>query len=191
MSRKYGILFAVLAAKMISAQTQINLHSQARDVDFSAAPSTKPAQTGAVLPLTCSTGAFFVLMSNPPGQNVYICTSANIWTLQAGGSGGGSAPNVLAVSASGATLSIGSGCNASAPCNVRVGSTIFSFINGMTGTVSSGASGTAYVYVSSSGTMTIGDSMTVACSGGSGRMKPSSQPRSTIDRSINLIETGG
>src|SRR5580704_5571606 len=90
-------LVMLMVARITFAQTQINLQSQGRDVDFSAAPSTKPAQTGALLPVTCSTGAVFVSLSNPPGQNVYICTSSNVWSLQA--NGGGAAPNILGVSA--------------------------------------------------------------------------------------------
>jgi hypothetical protein len=161
MLTKCCILFAVLAAKMVFGQTQINLHSQARDVDFSGAPATKSAQTGTVLPPTCSMGAIFVSLSNPPGQNVYVCTSANVWSLQ----GASSAPNVLAVSASGSTLSIGANCTAASPCNVRVGGTIYAFLNGMTATLS-GGSGPAYIYVASSGLLTVGQNMTLTCAGG-------------------------
>jgi hypothetical protein len=160
MSRKYRILLVVMAAKMTFAQTQINLQSQARDVDFSAAPSTKPAQTGTVVPAACSTGSVFVSLSNPPGQNVYVCTGPDVWSLQTG-----TAPNFLEVSASGATLSIGAKCTALSPCNVRVGSTVSAFTNGMTAIISNG-SGTAYVYVSSAGLLTVGHTMAVACSGG-------------------------
>jgi hypothetical protein len=102
-----------------------------------------------------------VSLSNPAGQNVYVCTSANVWSLQ----GGGTAPNVLAVSTSGSTLNIGTNCTAASPCNVRVGATIYAFMNGMTATLSSG-SGAAYVYVSSSGLLTVGQNMTVSCAGG-------------------------
>jgi hypothetical protein len=156
-------LVMLMVARITFAQTQINLQSQGRDVDFSAAPSTKPAQTGALLPVTCSTGAVFVSLSNPPGQNVYICTSSNVWSLQA--NGGGAAPNVLGVSAVSSALSIGANCTSTSPCNVRVGSTVFAFTYGMTATIS-GGSGSAYVYVSSAGVLTVGHSMTVSCAGG-------------------------
>jgi hypothetical protein len=168
MSRKFsmllnGILVALIAANVALAQTQINLQSQGRDVDFSAAPSTKPAQTGMLLPASCSVGAVFVSLSNPPGQNVYVCTSSNVWSLESGGIG--SSPNVLAVSASGNVLSVGASCTATAPCNIRIGSTVSAFSNGMTATITSG-SGTAYIYVSSAGLLTVGHSMTVSCSFG-------------------------
>jgi hypothetical protein len=162
-SRLLGVVVALLAADTTFGQTQINLQSQGRDVDFSAAPSTKPAQTGLFLPATCSAGAVFVSLSNPPGQNVYVCTSPGIWSLEAGA--GGLAPNTLTVSASGSVLSVGPNCTSTAPCNVRVGATVFAFTNGMAATISSG-SGTAYVYLSSAGLLTIGHNMTVACSGG-------------------------
>src|ERR1700679_2104961 len=170
MSRKYSILLSgtlatLIAANMTFAQTQINLPGQSRDVDFSSAPSTKPAQTGNVLPSTCSSGAVFVSLSNLPGQNVYVCTSSNVWSLQGGGAGGGSSPNVLTVSAAANIMTIGGNCSAPTPCNVRVGSVVYAFINGMTATISAGA-GTAYVYVSSSGVLTVGHSMTVTCLGG-------------------------
>lgn len=162
MSLRYGIILAGILAQIVSAQTQVNLQTQARAVDFSAAPSTKPAQTGTVLPAGCSTGAVFVLLSNPPGQNVYVCTGSGNWSLQGGA---GLALNVLSVTASGGTLTIGGNCSASSPCNVRVGATVFAFVNAMTATLTSGP-GSAYVYVSSSGTMTVGHNMTVTCAGG-------------------------
>ena len=154
---------AVMVANVAFAQTQINLQSQGRNVDFSAAPSTKPAQTGMLLPVTCSIGAVFVSLSNPPGQNVYVCTSPNVWSLESGGIG--SSPNVIAVSSSGNVLSVGASCTVTAPCNIRIGSTVSAFINGMTATITSG-SGTAYIYVSSAGLLTVGHSMTVSCAFG-------------------------
>ena len=165
MSRKYaiGILSALMIAKLSLAQTQINLQNQGRDVDFSAATSTKPAQTGTSLPATCSPGAVFVSLSNVPGENSYICTSSNVWSLQSAGAG--SAPKALSLSVTGNTLSIGANCGGGAPCNVRVGNTIFAFVNAMTATISAG-SGTAYIYVSAAGVVTIGHNMTVACGGG-------------------------
>ncbi len=65
------------------AQTQIDLRTQAKSVNFSAASFTMPSQTGPVLPATCQVGATFILTSTLAGQNWYICTSANQWTVQA------------------------------------------------------------------------------------------------------------
>ena len=79
------IRLSSLAAMFAAAgwtQTQIDLRTQARSIDFSAASFTLPSQTGAVLPLTCRVGATFILTTSLAGQNWYICTAANTWTLQ-------------------------------------------------------------------------------------------------------------
>ena len=65
-----------------SAQTQIDLRTQSKSVDFSAASFTKPLQTGTSLPATCSVGAMFLNTSGPAGQNVYACTAVNTWSLE-------------------------------------------------------------------------------------------------------------
>jgi hypothetical protein len=158
----HKLIIAALAVPLAWGQTQIHLQTQSRAVDFSGAPSTKPAQTGSVLPVTCSPGAVFVLMTNAPGENLYVCTSLNNWSLQ---STGGATPNVLTVSANDTALNIAAGCTGVAPCNVRVGQTIFSFKSGMTATVSAG-SGQAYIYVSSTGQLTVGHTFSVSCAGG-------------------------
>ncbi len=94
---RYSSLAAALAGAGW-AQTQIDLRTQAKSVNFSAASSTLPSQTGAVLPATCQTGATFILTTSIAGQNWYICTSANQWTLQ-------TAPLPSMVGNSGAVLS--------------------------------------------------------------------------------------
>ena len=82
---------AILAwgASALPAQTALDLRTQTRNVDFSAAASTRPAKTGTVLPATCSTGDFFFKTDAPAGINLYLCTSANTWTVVQGGGGGG------------------------------------------------------------------------------------------------------
>ncbi len=160
-SRSFAVLFAaLLATSALQAQTKLNLQAQSQDVDFSAAPSTKPAQTGTSLPPACSPGAVFLLLSNAPGKNLYICTGSNTWTQQTGGE---AAPDVAAISDT--VLSVGANCSADAPCNIRLGTTIFAFINPVTATISAGT-GTAYIYVSSAGLLTVGHNMTVSCAQG-------------------------
>lgn len=66
---------------MLRAQTLVDLRTQTKSIDFSAAASTKPSQTGTVLPLTCSVGATFFNIAAPAGQNLYGCTATNTWTL--------------------------------------------------------------------------------------------------------------
>ena len=72
----------VAAATPLLAQTQIHLPGQTRAVDFSNAPSTKPSKTGTVLPAACSVGETFLKTNASPGQNFYVCTAPDTWTVQ-------------------------------------------------------------------------------------------------------------
>ena len=84
----------------------------------------------------------------------------------AGAGGGGSQLNVLGVSFGNAqTLTIAAGCTSSSPCNVKFGNTVYSFASSSTVTLSSGT-GTAYIYVTSSGTLTVGSSLGLSCTAG-------------------------
>src|ERR1035437_1236661 len=65
-----------------AAQTQIDLRTQARNVDFTAAASTKPLNTGTALPATCVVGDMSFKTDAPAGSNVYGCTAANTWAVQ-------------------------------------------------------------------------------------------------------------
>jgi hypothetical protein len=80
-------LLAAVWAAPAGAQTQVDLRTQGKNVDFSAAPSTKPFQTGTLLPASCSVGATFFKTDAPAGQNLFACTAANVWTLESGASG--------------------------------------------------------------------------------------------------------
>jgi hypothetical protein len=66
---------------MLHAQTLVDLRTQGKSIDFSGAASTKPSQTGTVLPSTCSVGATFFNTAAPAGRNLYGCTATNTWTL--------------------------------------------------------------------------------------------------------------
>ncbi len=70
------------------AQTKLDLRTQSKSVDFSAASSTKPVRTGTLLPVGCSAGEMFYLSNATPGYNLYYCTVSNVWTPA-----GASAPN--------------------------------------------------------------------------------------------------
>jgi hypothetical protein len=73
---------------VLHAQTQVDLKTQSKSVDFTGASSTKPLQAGTVLPATCGVGALFFKTDATAGANIYACTSTNAWTA-ASGSGGG------------------------------------------------------------------------------------------------------
>jgi hypothetical protein len=79
MFRTIGLAFLALTA---GAQTQIDLRSQAKGVDFTAAASTKPMKTGTVLPATCGAGEMFFKTNAPAGANLYACAAANVWSGQ-------------------------------------------------------------------------------------------------------------
>src|ERR1022692_535268 len=70
------------------AQTQVDLRTQSKGVDFTAAPSTKPFKTGGVLPSTCAQGEMFFLTAAVAGANMYGCAATNTWVLESGGGGG-------------------------------------------------------------------------------------------------------
>lgn len=75
------ILLALSVCALVEAQTTINLGTEGRDVDFSAAPFTKPVKVGTVLPATCGVGELFFDTASPAGQNLFGCTAPNTWSL--------------------------------------------------------------------------------------------------------------
>ena len=66
----------------VLAQTTVALGRQARNIDFSNSPFTKTFKTGTALPSTCSQGETYLKLDAQTGQNIYACTSANIWAQQ-------------------------------------------------------------------------------------------------------------
>jgi hypothetical protein len=87
------LLVVLISATTAMAQTQLDLSTQAKNVDFSKAISTKPVQVVSTLPASCSQFQIVFLTSAIPGQNLFFCTAANTWTQQ---SVSGSSTNVLA-----------------------------------------------------------------------------------------------
>jgi hypothetical protein len=79
-----------LAAGLAAQPTRVDLATQAKNVDFSGAQSTKPFKTGAVLPGTCMVGEVFFRTTAPAGENLYGCVSTNTWQVLSGGEGAGS-----------------------------------------------------------------------------------------------------
>ena len=168
-------IWLVLLAAAIAAtgQTQVDLRTQSRNVDFSGASLTKPTRTGNTLPSACQVGELFFKLNAAAGQNLYACTSLNVWTVivGSGGGGGGSTPTTagalldfVVTRNSGTQLSVGANCTGLTPCNVRFGSRVDSFTSGAIATLSGSASGLGFFYVSSQGILTVGyDTITVAC----------------------------
>jgi hypothetical protein len=62
-------------------------------------------------------------------------------------------------------LTAGLNCSLATPCNVRLGSSVFSVVASATATVSAGT-GIAYLYVDPSGVLTVGHNLALVCSTG-------------------------
>ncbi|MCU1234472.1 MAG: hypothetical protein JWP63_2439 [Candidatus Solibacter sp.] len=73
-----------MAAAIVAArgQTQIDLRTQGRNVDFAAAASTRPSKTGTSLPAACSIGETFLKTDAAAGKNFFVCTAQGVWTVQ-------------------------------------------------------------------------------------------------------------
>lgn len=76
-----GLVFAALFLSLISpvfGQTQINLATQGRNVDFTGQPFTRPVKSGTSLPGSCTSSDLFLNLAATPGQNLYACI-AGAW----------------------------------------------------------------------------------------------------------------
>lgn len=158
------LLVVSAAAVLASAQTKLDLQHQARGIDFTGASFTKPIRSGASLPATCTVGEAFMMTGGAAGSNLYFCLATNQWTLEGGTGTGGTATSLSTLSSStnGPILTIGAGCSSSSPCNVRFGSTVYAISSPGTASLA-GGTGTAYIYVSSSGVLTVGHNLTLTC----------------------------
>ncbi len=88
MVQKLGVVLAA-GAVVLCGQTQVDLRTQSKTVDFTQAPETRPLKTGTVIPATCAVGDLYFLTTAVAGANVYGCVAVNTWSLQSGGGGGG------------------------------------------------------------------------------------------------------
>jgi hypothetical protein len=90
----FWLAFGCLA----SGQTAVDLRTQGRSVDFTAAPFTKPFRMGTGLPASCTLGEAFFNAAAPAGQNLYGCTGANVWSpLSGSGLPGASSDGVVPI----------------------------------------------------------------------------------------------
>jgi hypothetical protein len=80
MKRVLRVLCVFSCATGVFAQTQIDLRTQGKSVDFSGASATKPMQTGSALPSNCGVGETFFLTTAPAGANFYACTTTGHWS---------------------------------------------------------------------------------------------------------------
>ncbi len=87
MKNSQGPILVLLVLSQGYGQTLVDLRTQTKSVDFTAANTTKPFKSGTTLPVTCSIGEAFFKTNAPAGANLYSCTSLNAWTLEAGTAG--------------------------------------------------------------------------------------------------------
>jgi hypothetical protein len=80
-----AILVAAFLIGTTNGQTQVDLRTQSKIVNFSGAPSTQPFQSGTVLPAACLVDQAFFQTNAPAGLNLYGCTAVNSWTLLSAG----------------------------------------------------------------------------------------------------------
>jgi Collagen triple helix repeat (20 copies) len=80
-----AILIAAWLIGVAQGQTEVDLRLQSKSVNFSAAPSTQPFQSGTVLPAACMVDQAYFQTNAPAGLNLYGCTAVNSWTLLSAG----------------------------------------------------------------------------------------------------------
>lgn len=85
MTKRLSILILLVAtllpwgAAVCQGQVRIDLRTQSRNVDFGQASSTRPFQTGPILPLSCQEGEAYYLTTAMAGQNIHLCQGAGTW----------------------------------------------------------------------------------------------------------------
>ena len=187
-TRLIQTLPALLLAGFAFGQTQLDLRTQSKSVDFSSSPSTRPVQVGTTLPTSCQTGQLFFKSDAADGSNLYGCTATNAWAVQSGGTAVPGTPATMisqlgdlqVTRTSNAVLTIGANCSTATPCNVHFGSTVYSITSTATATISGSATGVLYVYVTNAGVLTVGSNLNVACSSCSAQSGVTSFPPDAV-----------
>jgi hypothetical protein len=85
MRKRRVILFAACLMALANAQTLVDLRTQSKSVNFTAANATSPFQAGTSLPAACTVGQAYFETNSAAGLNLYGCTATNSWTLLSGG----------------------------------------------------------------------------------------------------------
>ena len=187
-----AILYLTLAIPLC-AQTKVDLRGQSKNVDFSAAPSTRPTQTGTVLPAVCQVGALFYKLDAAAGQNLYGCTAINTWTLESGGSSGGGTSNQASLDCgvtrtSGTILTVFPNASSANLCTIATNSAVYTRIAPETITISSGTL-TVRTYLSDGSDGNTAGSL-VVCNSAAGGVSVSAGLR-LINSCVSFPATGG
>ena len=136
----------IILSGMLGAQTTIDLGRQARNVDFSNSASTKSFKTGSSLPAICSQGETYLKLNAPAGQNMYACTSTNIWIPQGGAASSAGSFEWTRLAPTQAQLSQGS---------FRFGTKVTNLTATGSVTIQGSGAGTVWVYAVSSGNIVV------------------------------------
>jgi len=134
---------AMLCALSASAQTKPDIGNQGRNFDFSQAPQTKTVRVGTGLPSACSPGELYFRSDAAAGQNLYGCTSVNTWSALGGGAAGGASSgaqltDLVVTRETASQVSLGKFCSPTAPCNVQIQDTVYSYSTAVSATNPSG-----------------------------------------------------
>jgi hypothetical protein len=121
---RYLILFALAGSAW--GQTQVDLRTQSRNVDFSGAIETRPEKTGTVLPATCNAGDLFFKTSAPSGANLYGCVATNTWSVLSGGGGSSGGAQDFDIQTGDLVYCVDTGSSSNYACNLSPPVTAYS-----------------------------------------------------------------
>lgn len=116
---------------------------------------------------SCVAGMQYFATDATAGANIYLCTTTGTpgtWT-QVTGSGASLGVGLDFTRTSSTVLTALSTCTSGATCNVRQGDSVSRFATSSTATITAGT-GTAFLYIDSAGTVTVGHNVTLTCSAG-------------------------
>jgi hypothetical protein len=155
-------------------QTQVDLRTQSKAVDFSAIPNTRPVQVRQDPPAACQVGEYFFKSDAGTGLNTYACVAPSVWALQGDGAGvfvgvgGGQGDPLKVVRTSATRLTVNSDCTPTAPCNLRFGGNSFQYTSSAAVDMAGSETGALKIYVKRDGTLYVGHNLTsnnVTCTG--------------------------
>jgi hypothetical protein len=92
LQNKLRIFAALMLTGIVYGQTQVDLRTQSKTVDFTLAPETRPVKMGTLnaLPALCTVGDLYFATTAVPGANLYGCVAVNTWQVLSGGGSTGS-----------------------------------------------------------------------------------------------------
>jgi hypothetical protein len=117
--KAHRVLVSWILAGGAMAQTQVDLRTQSKSVDFSAASLTRPARTGTSLPGTCLAGEMFYLSNAVPNPSVYYCAATNSWAKLGTVTGGVTSGDCTRFDANGNIVDSGAACGGQGQANFQ------------------------------------------------------------------------